>query len=141
MSQLMNTYSPIDWGVAWFGDRAAAGICHRCQKAAPVYQGYNGGQPMGVTMCSNCTSPSIAETRAHVRSRRKPKPSSDDKRKHREMMKHDLEHYNEQDMTCIYCVRNHLSQQKNDSHCPFCQPQEPTAEHWSLISWLRRKIS
>lgn len=99
---------------------------------------------MGVTMCGNCTSSSIAETRAHVRSRPKPKPSADSKRNHHEMMKHDLEHYNEQDMTCIYCVRNHLSQQKNhnnNSHYPFCQPQEPAAEHWSLISWLRRKLS
>jgi predicted amidophosphoribosyltransferase len=138
MSQPMNTYSPVDWGVAWFGTRAAAGLCQRCQKAAPVYQGYNGGQLMGVTMCGSCISPSIDETRAYVRSRPKPKTSSDDKRKHHEMMKHDLEHYNEQDMTCVYCIREHISRTRNNiSQCP----QESVPTRRSIIEWLRHKLS
>lgn len=44
------------WGVAWFGHGAQNGICRRCQQAGLVYQGYNGGQPMG-TFCAGCKSP------------------------------------------------------------------------------------
>lgn len=40
--------------VAWFGRDAKAGTCMGCQLARPIYRGYNGGQPMGVTMCSTC---------------------------------------------------------------------------------------
>lgn len=45
-----------DWGVAWFGHNAQNGVCHRCQRASRVYQGYNGGAHMGL-FCSSCKDP------------------------------------------------------------------------------------
>jgi hypothetical protein len=48
-----------DWGVAWFGQHAQSGTCHRCQRADLVFQGYNGGAHMGV-FCSACKGPVLA---------------------------------------------------------------------------------
>jgi hypothetical protein len=45
------------FGVAWFGRTAKVGICMCCQKARPVYDGYNGGQAMAVTVCAACRNP------------------------------------------------------------------------------------
>ena len=61
---------PQDWGVAWFGNETQAGICQRCERPRPVYRGYNGGQFMGVLMCSSCKGPAVRETREVCHSRR-----------------------------------------------------------------------
>lgn len=44
-------------GVAWWGHNTKAGICQCCQKAKPVYEGYNGGAHMHVEACSVCRQP------------------------------------------------------------------------------------
>lgn len=38
----------------WYGDSPTAGVCQCCRQARPVYQGYTGGQPLGVAVCAGC---------------------------------------------------------------------------------------
>lgn len=54
MSNPEPTFTGLTRYVAWFGRNSKAGVCMGCQLARPVRQGYNGGQPMSVTMCSSC---------------------------------------------------------------------------------------
>lgn len=48
-----------NWGVAWFGNHPEPGTCHRCQRVGRVYRGYNGGQYMAATGCSDCVDPMV----------------------------------------------------------------------------------
>lgn len=42
---------------AWFGKTSSAGVCQCCQKAAPVYPGFNGGASTGEAICGHCQRP------------------------------------------------------------------------------------
>ncbi len=46
--------------VAWFSQFPKPGMCMGCNRARPIYMGYNGGQPMQVTMCIRCKGPYMA---------------------------------------------------------------------------------
>jgi hypothetical protein len=62
---------PRDWGVAWFDVTPYGGVCQRCQKAKPVYKGYNGGQPMGIDMCGKCCDLAVRESHLYSEQSRK----------------------------------------------------------------------
>ena len=48
----MTSYISADW----WGRNSEPGICQCCQRAAPVYRGYTGGQDLAVRLCWTCKS-------------------------------------------------------------------------------------